>query len=161
MGYTTEFEGSFELNKKLADDHREYLQKFAETRRIGRITTNLPKERKCIIPQQLLEKEVEGEYFVDDETSAIIDYNVPPKTQPGLWCQWVPNPEGTEILWDSNEKFYNYEEWIQYIITNFLDPFGYKLNGTVTWHGEDSEDHGQIVITDNNVEVKQGVVRYG
>lgn len=80
--------------------------------------------------------------------------------QPGLWCQWVPNASGTAIVWDEGEKFYDYIEWIEYLITHFLAPWGYKLNGEVSWEGEESGDLGIIEITDNVVRVGRAKITY-
>ena len=109
----------------------------------------------------------EGGYFVDaeghagqDRDASIIDYNRPPKGQPGLWCQWIPNDEGTVIEWDGGEKFYEYEQWLEYIIDNFLKPWGYVLNGEVTWEGEESGDLGKLIVEDNVVIIKTGTVTY-
>jgi len=144
MGYTTEFTGSFKFNKPLEARIREYLVKFNETRRMAR----------TLSPAY----GVEGEFFVDahgdygqDRSSDIIDYNRPPSTQPGLWCQWRPNEDGTELEWDGGEKFYHYVEWLEYLIAHFIEKNGYKLSGTVQWQGEDSDDRGEIVVTDNKV----------
>jgi len=72
--------------------------------------------------------------------------------QPGLWCQWTVSEDNMRLEWDGGEKFYNYIEWLKFIITNFLEPWGYKLSGKVEWVGEDSEnDHGEIIVTDNLV----------
>jgi hypothetical protein len=90
----------------------------------------------------------------DDNT--VIDHNSAPSTQPGLWCQWTPNEDGTEIEWDGGEKFYSYIEWIVYLINKVLIPNGYVLNGIVDWRGEDFNDNGSIEITDNVV-VADGV----
>lgn len=79
---------------------------------------------------------------------------------PGFWCQWVPNSEGTAIEWDGGEKFYNYVEWIEYLIQHFFEPWGVKLNGEVEWSGEESDDLGLISVKDNVVTVKQGKVVY-
>lgn len=37
----------------------------------------------------------------------------PPRSQPGLWCQWGPRDDGAQILWVGSEKFYNYVDWLQ------------------------------------------------
>jgi hypothetical protein len=34
------------------------------------------------------------------------------------------------------------------------------LNGEITWEGEDSNDLGKIIVTDNVVEVKTGTITY-
>jgi hypothetical protein len=70
---------------------------------------------------------------------------------PGIWCQWVPNEDGDLIEWDGGEKFYNYEDWIVWLIENKLKPWGYVLNGTVHWNGEDDEDSGVLEVSNNEV----------
>jgi len=80
--------------------------------------------------------------------------------QPGLWCQWIPNDEGTTLGWDEGEKFYEYEDWLRYLIEHFLAPWHYTVNGEVEWVGEDSSDLGQLVVTNNVVTVKLGSVVY-
>jgi hypothetical protein len=111
-----------------------------------------------------------GEYFVGDEKTAIIDGNTPPgqitgfssydtnqerikgkKCQPGLWCQWTIR-DG-KFTWDGGEKFYYYVEWLEYMIDHFFNPWGVLLNGTIDWSGEESSDIGKIVVTNNVVEV--------
>lgn len=153
MGYTTDFEGKFELNKKLNKKLHTFLTKFSETRRMARNVD--PKYG------------VEGEFYVDgigyagqDDDDTIIDNNRPPKTQPGLWCQWIPSECGKYIEWDGGEKFYDYIQWLQYIVDNFLKPNGYKLNGEVKWFGEDREDTGIIIVKNNKISVKYAVLTY-
>lgn len=154
MGYTTDFEGAFQVTPPLKPEDREFLAKFAETRRMARKVD--PKYG------------VEGEFYVDgkgsfgqDKDETVIDYNTSPKTQPGLWCQWAPSEDGTEIVWDGSEKFYNYVEWIKYLIEKILAPRGYVLNGEVKWQGEESSDLGIIEIAKNKVSVREGRVVYG
>jgi len=116
--------------------------------------------------------------------SSIIDFNTPPGQvnygdkrfpdtwmentrltkegicQPGLWCQWMLNNDGTELEWDGSEKFYNYIEWLKYLIKHFFEPWGIKLNGEVEWEGEDHDDKGKIIVKDNNVKTLIGVTVY-
>ena len=80
--------------------------------------------------------------------------------QPSLWCQWTINEDGTCLEWDGGEKFYNYVEWLKYLIQHFFDKWGVKLNGEITWEGEDSEDMGKIVVVDNEVIVKVARITY-
>ena len=45
MGYTTDFDGKFDLDKPLTPEHRAYLEAFARTRRMQRnavITATMP-----------------------------------------------------------------------------------------------------------------------
>lgn len=57
----------------------------------------------------------------------------------------------SKLIWNGMEKFYNYEEWLRYLIEHFFDPWGYVLNGSVDWQGEDSDDKGELKIADNRV----------
>lgn len=151
MGYTTDFMGRFELNKPLDEETKTYLTKFATTRRMAR---RLPPEYG-----------IEGEFYVDgkddifnshkDET--IINVNEPPRTQPSLYCQWIPSHCGKYIEWDEGEKFYYYVEWLRYIQESLLKPRGYRLvGGKVNWRGEDFNDMGTITITkDGTIKVKE------
>lgn len=161
MGYTTDFTGSFKLDKPLSEPHKEYLNRFSYSRRMKR---NAAKADKLDDPIRLaagLPIGKEGAFYVGNKLGAdVLDYNKPPSGQPGLWCQWVPNHDGTRIEWDEGEKFYNYVEWIAYIIEHFLEPWGYVLNGEAEWRGEDTGDLGQIVVKENVVSAKNGSVVY-
>ena len=51
-----------------------------------------------------------GEYFVggtgyagQDEDSSILEYNDPPPSQPGLWCQWIV--EDDQLIWNGMKSF--------------------------------------------------------
>jgi hypothetical protein len=165
MGYTTDFEGKFELNKTLDSETHDFLTKLAETRRMKRNADVLQGDP---VKYGFDSWGTEGEFFVDgggfagqDRDKSIIDYNMPPRTQPGLWCQWVPTEDGMAIVWDGNEKFYNYTQWLEYIIAKVLAPRGYVLNGMVEWQGEDSEDFGQLKVEDNKVLMRYGEKTFG
>lgn len=153
MGYTTDFWGGFQVTPKLSNEDRIFLEKFNETRRMKR---NLGPAYG-----------VEGEFYVEgngyrgqEDDLNIIDYNSPPRTQPGLWCQWRPDDDGSAIVWDGGEKFYNYIEWIQYLIQSILSPRGYTLTGEVEWRGEDAGDFGCIIIKNNVVSIKETQITY-
>lgn len=160
MGYSTEFEGSFAVTPGLSQEHIDYLYTFSDTRRMKRdpeILKDFPDPLREVVGLPL---GIDGEFFISgkgssgqDKDKSVIDYNEPPSTQPGLWCQWIPANGGNSIEWDGNEKFYDYIGWIKYIIANFMKPWGYSLNGTVKWRGKSFDDIGKIVITDNVVQV--------
>ena len=178
MGYTTEFTGKFSLDKVLTPDHKRYLEMFAETRRMKRNPDVIPnlstdpvkperrgdpepvhKNQACL---DLLEKlslslGTEGGYYCGSgyagqgSDKSIVDYNQPPTGQPGLWCQWIPTKNGKGIEWNGQEKFYAYVEWLEYLIKNFLKPWGYTVSGIVRWQGEDSGDKGILIVKKNKV----------
>lgn len=183
MGYDTDFKGHFKLDKNLSTAHANYLLAFAYTRRVKR--KGWKKLSDPIREAVGLPPGVEGGYYVgscadgnwgQNATPDVIDNNVPPKGQPGLWCQWTPGIDGhpkrypvppedleglNSICWDGGEKFYNYVEWLEYIISHFLGPWGYFLNGEVEWVGEDEEeDTSKIIVKNNGVSVKRGIIHF-
>lgn len=151
MGYTTYFEGAVTVTPPLNAEEIAFLTKFNQTRRMH-----------C---QQ-------GPYFVDrggfmgQGSEGVIDYNLPPEGQPGLWCQWRPTEDGTAIEWDGGEKFYDSPEWMKYIIEHFLAPgalakselpflqANHVVNGTIEAQGEESDDRWDLVVQDNRVFVR-------
>lgn len=140
MGYSTDFSGSFEIDKPLDDETYNLLKGLSETRRMKR---KFPKK---------LNFGVDGEFYVVDDNEGVVDVNSPPKTQPGLWCQWEIQEDRQTIEWDGGEKFYAYVKWIEYLIS-ILSPKGYVVSGDVQWSGEDTGDVGTIKIQDNVVSI--------
>jgi len=158
MGYTTEFSGSFNVEPALTEAHAAYLTQFSNTRRMKRDGEKTEKMDDPIREAACLPVGPEGSFFVgssgfmgQDHDKSVIEGNTPPVGQPGLWCQWVPAKDLSEIEWDGGEKFYHYKEWLEYIIENFLDPWGYVVNGQVNWRGEEIGDVGILSVEDNEV----------
>ena len=94
----------------------------------------------------------EGEFYFHEDgdmgqtnTDDIVNYNSPPSTQPGLWCDWTYNPQDNAIEWNGSEKTYDSEEWINYI-SKILYPRGYSLNGSIYYEGEELGDVGVIKV---------------
>jgi len=154
MGYTTDFKGEFKINKKVDEKTYDLLIGLATTRRMKR--------------SGLDEKiyGIEGEFYCEDRENfgqgnnpskgKIIDNNDPPRTQPGLWCQWLIQEDRQTIEWNGCEKFYDYVEWIIYFINKILEPRGYIVNGQVEWIGEDGfNDQGIITVKNNIVNTKR------
>lgn len=161
MGYTTDFEGHFKVTPELKQEHADYINMFSGTRRMKRDASVLAGFEDPIREAVGLPIGDEGSYFVggdgfrgQDRDASIIDYNSPPSDQPGLWCQWVIGEGGGVIEWDEGEKFYDYVEWLEYLISHFLKPWGYTVNGEVQWWGEDDEDRGTIIVVDNEVSTR-------
>lgn len=159
MGYTTDLYGTLKTNRPMTVKEKTFIEKLSSTRRMAR---NVGPEFG-----------VEGEFYVDGggdfgqaHEDNVIDHNVPPKTQPGLWCQWVPTEDGTGLEWDGNEKFYYYVEWLEYIINSVFphiledgdEPL--VLNGDVEWYGEDADDRGIIRVRDNKVKAYEAQISY-
>lgn len=154
MGYTTYFIGMFDITPTLTPEHLEYLTWFSKTRRVKRdaiATAVLPDPVREAVG---LPVGIDGGFYIgdtrrnfhDDREIGVTDHNNPPEGQPGLWCQWVPDSVGTSLQWDEVEKFYDYIDWLKYLMAKFLTPWGYALNGTVEWFGEESDDRGMIIL---------------
>lgn len=164
MGYDTEFSGALKFNKVVTPELKEYINRFSETRRMPRDNEKIkeiyPNWRELCFFGELGNK---GEYFAPESSlfgqehdDSIIDYNGFSKSvHPSLWCQWIIT-DWNELEWDGNEKFYNYEEWLEYLIDNFFAPLGYVLNGDIGWQGEDYDDFGIIHVVDNVIEMQYG-----
>lgn len=177
MGYTTDFTGRFDLDRPLSPEHAAYLDKFSDTRRMQRDAKRTERRDDPVRAAVGLPVGVEGGYFIGavgfagqeevglfkrvPEANDIIEYNNPPKGQPGLWCQWVPTEDGRGIEWNGAEKFYAYVEWLRYLVEHFLTPWGYRLSGTVEWQGEESSDFGRIVVKDSVVTTAKGRRSFG
>lgn len=97
MGYTTVFKGHFTFCCALDDETYKLLAGLESTRRMKR------KFRKTD------GYGVDGEFYVaEDEPvdpatgkriSTIVDYNVPPRTQPSLWLHWIPSEDRRMLHW--------------------------------------------------------------
>lgn len=123
MGYTTTFEGFFNLDRQLSPAHADALWELA-----GVDSRQYPQLRR------------EG--------------------APEGYCQWQPTRRLDGIEWDGNEKFYDYVQWLQFIIDKRLKPWGYTLSGSVHYAGEGRGDTGMIAIIDGRA-IKQKAINLG
>jgi hypothetical protein len=151
VGYDTVFIGRVTITPPLNPAEITYLQKFADTRRMHRDN---------------------GPYYVDGTGYAgqghdpdIRNHNRPDPSQPGLWCKWEPNGDGTAIEWNGVEKFYDATEWMRYLVDHFLKSdghakgqpgfekftFDHTVNGTINAEGEEHGDEWQLTVVDNVV----------
>ena len=74
---------------------------------------------------------------------------------PSRYCQWVPTPDGAGLTWDGLEKFWDYEEWLVYLVEHYLKPWGYSLSGEVRWQGDFNSGRGGGILyaLNNQIEV--------
>lgn len=145
MGYSTEFNGQFELDRVLDSDTYDLLYGLSTTRRMKRLVNP--------------EYGVDGEFYIEDDFTDIVERNSPPATKPSLWCSWEPTEDLQHIQWNGAEKFYCYVEWLEYLINNILSPGDYTLNGEVWYQGDDDNDFGSISIVNNRVTHNPGRIK--
>ena len=154
MGYSTYFKSGFTFAEPVTEEFKNYINKFSSTRRMIRDNDKIKElypnwENLCFNGDLGLC----GEYFIGGnniEDESVISYNDSPLGQPSLWCQWIITDDCKQLIWDGNEKFYNYKEWLLYLIESFILPSGYKLNGEVFWY-DDYGNSGLIYINNNKV----------
>lgn len=149
MGYSTDFYGSLDITPAPSSELKTFVSALNKTRRV----------KRAVDPMYGIEGEfyVHGKGFMgQDSDDTVVNPNQPPSTQPGLWMNW--NIDSGELEWDGGEKFYNYIEWLSYLINNVFAPLGYKLNGQISWRGEDNSDIGVIKADDNKLTVYYGIM---
>jgi hypothetical protein len=72
------------------------------------------------------------------------------KEKIGSYLQWVPSKRLDSIGWDGNEKFYEYEKWMQFVC-DWLINLGIVANGDLFWSGESTIDTGILSVKANHV----------
>jgi hypothetical protein len=139
-------------------EHAAYLKRFSETRRMRRDARQARLLADPVRERVGLPLGKQAAYFVgglgfhgQDDDPSVLDHNNPPVGQPGLWCKWAPTEDGTALAWNRAEKFYDYIEWLEYLIAHFLGPWGYQVNGQVRWFGEETYDRGALTVSANVV----------
>lgn len=95
-----------------------------------------------ISPQLTLDDYNQLKEWVDDAA---------PTDGPGSYLQWEPTKDGRGLMWDGNEKFYHYTEWLQYLLDKLFTPKGYLLAGSVSWQGEEIGDTGTLVAENGSI----------
>lgn len=161
MGYTTEFFGEFQVTPALNPEEIKYLLAFSNSRRMARKSSPY---------------NVDGDddkFFGGGGDDDVLNGNEPPPGQPGLWCQWIPNEDGTEITWDEGEKFYEAEKWMKYLIEHFLKPgciaketlpflqANHTVSGVIEANGEEHGDNWLLIVEGNEVKTQQGLKEEG
>ena len=181
MGYSTDFTGHFTITPPLQPAHQVLLAELTRTRREIRDGSKLPPAPSwvndgswgqqgefytAVLAEMVISGITPEQYLTDaqiyqdlidhfgfnkgqDDDMGLVYYNES-GIQPSLWLQWVPQ-DSTRLVWDEGEKFYNYVEWLIYLIKGVFRPNGYTLNGRVEYQGEDLCDNGYIEVTNNQV----------
>lgn len=81
------------------------------------------------------------------------------KTGAGAYLQWVPTESLDAIVWDGNEKFYEYVPMLEWVCGTWLKERGIAANGELFWSGESSDDVGRITVAYNNVKAHKQDLR--
>lgn len=73
-------------------------------------------------------------------------------------CFWTYYNEDNTIGWNGYEKFYRYLFWLDFIISHYLEPNDYVLNGKIAFAGEEGYDIGIIKIQNNKIMTTRNIV---
>ncbi|GHO65561.1 hypothetical protein KSC_044530 [Ktedonobacter sp. SOSP1-52] len=170
MGYHTELQGHFSLNRFLRPEHKAYLRRFSEI-----LHLELDEEKLKGYPDPLREAVglpigKNGMYFTglidpddigDDlllaysyhsdrmNTLSTLGIQTEEACTPSNFCQWAPTHDGRGIQAEG-EKFYWYIKWLHFLQEHFLHPWGYELSGEVSYEGEQGE-HGRIIVAHGEI----------
>lgn len=215
MGYTTDFWGEIKIEPPLNEQEISFLNNFGGTRRMARRkgayfckdTANFGQNDAEDVIDHNGTGCITHEYIPNPDYDPSIRYGQPgyqtpnirrelaeplcppewdtPAVQPGLWCQWVPTDDGSALVWNETEKFYNSADWMVFIIDNFLKPgafattpkgqelvalagderfaaftFDHVCSGVIDAQGEENDDTWRLVVIDNVVRVDQPTVTW-
>jgi hypothetical protein len=156
---TVEMFGRFELNSPLAMPHLQYLQKFCSIRHMRRRTGMLTNLADPLRIAAGLPLGADGEFYVgahavDSESDlTIVDANVQPRSQPGVLCDWTFGDDASSIVWAGQPgSLQTHLAWLQYLLDEFLVPWGHETNGAVYWRStENDSEQGVIVLRKNEI----------
>ena len=154
MVYLTTFLGSFHFSRPLRDTEMKYLNAFCGSRRMKLDVKQLEDrfDETWLPPNRGFG--LDGAFFAEDldkDDPAILDYNEPPEGVPGRYCYWSATKK--KLKWNGEECFYHSVEWLQYLITEFLDEWGIGLDGAVQWQGENPTDRGTISVWRSHIHI--------
>jgi hypothetical protein len=139
MGVIHEFSGSIAIKPPLNKTEITFLQKF--NKMAGDPTTITTK----------------------DGVTITYDYYQSSEEHPDMYCRWTVSDDGRKIMWDGWEKFYEYEEWMRFIIEHFLQPgckaaselpflqANHVCNGVIDVECPEYGAEFQLVVEDNRV----------
>lgn len=72
------------------------------------------------------------------------------------WQQWELSADLDALEWDGNEKFYDADKCMEYVIGKCLEKWpDMKFNGIVQAQGEEFDDRWQLIVKDNTVSKKE------
>tara|TARA_B100001057_G_scaffold314096_1_gene314228 strand:+ start:281 stop:844 length:564 start_codon:yes stop_codon:yes gene_type:complete len=182
MGYNTRFKGSLKLSKPLTEEQQKWYNDWRTIRKQHYDSDKLMEHYKGVgsldgdygengeffgyIPNEILKNyETNGwndEYqlWINGRNDMMFpkEHNTPPSNQPSLWNKW--KIEGDILSFDDEkEKFYGYNNWLEYIRTKILSKWGITFldvdsdENILRWIGDDTEDRGEIYYLNNEQKV--------
>jgi hypothetical protein len=78
---------------------------------------------------------------------------------PSRYCKWTVSLNKRALVWDKMEKFCNYVNWLEYLISHFFAVWGVQLNGTINWKGANRGNQGTITVKNKKIRVEMPLAR--
>lgn len=151
--YSTVFEGQLEIEPPLSYHMRSYLDLFCRQEHVKRDADKCANHPDPFRVQAGMPVGIDGEFYTGNDCDSIVDESQPPSTQPSLFCNWQPSPDGSALEWNQEPNSEYMDAWLEYLIKNILAPNGYTVNGTVLFSGQFLDDCGTVQVKDNVVNV--------
>lgn len=73
-----------------------------------------------------------------------------PGSHPKGYMQWLPTDDLRGIVWDGEEKFYDYVRWLEWLVAQLAE-WGVTGEGTIHWQGEENGDTGVLSVVGSTV----------
>jgi hypothetical protein len=141
MGYSVFFEGSLAIEPALTPEQVHTLTVFARTGRTPRVSSEAPATQ--IVGESFVMQVTEDAHFENASADGLSERL---EGQPSRYCCWRPTPDGRSLEWDGCEKFGQYEPWTRFLIETFFAPWERRLEGRISWRGEDGAT-GALVVS--------------
>ena len=160
MGYSTEFYGNILITPTPSNDFIEKVNEWLKQRHMIFFSTDIL-SRYPYADDDTVDglpvadngwNWINGYMDSSSSTVRVVDPNCPPTPCTSLWSDWtiVYNGSGGALLtWNGDEKSYDMWEWLQLLIDHVFAPYGYVLNGSVDFQGENDYDSGNFTVVDN------------
>ena len=74
---------------------------------------------------------------------------------PGFWCDW--ETDGEKLFWNGTEKSYAMDEWLEFLIKKFFNPWGCTLTGKMLAEGERKDDRWTLQVVSNNQVIRENL----
>ena len=145
-----EYNNCLIINKKLDFDTKNTLEGILNTRRMKRDPWILADKLNLDIDTVIEIYGEDGEFYIQENNTAVIDNDTPPNDQPNVYCNWKYN-EKLNFLKYNSKDYEDSIEWIIYLVRNIFEPRGYYLSGNVEIYEDDIKSN--IIIKNNDISV--------
>ena len=156
MGYHTGFQGEFQLEPPLKANQVAYLHAFVKVRHGQRRIDQIKHSPDPLREAVGLELGQDGLYCTSDQANNVdvySNYNHPATSAPDLYCPWTVSADGSKLRSSHPDKAHSPQEWLEFLVGQFLIPWRFQASGLVIWQGEEVGDTGAFLLTKNKLEV--------